>query len=48
MKWELYFYLFFFLDLGLVGGCISTQYGCCPNGVTAASGPNQEGCDRGR
>ncbi|XP_065198427.1 mucin-5AC-like isoform X1 [Sycon ciliatum] len=28
----------------LIGGCAGTQYGCCPDGTTAASGPNQLGC----
>jgi hypothetical protein len=28
-------------DLPKVGGCVSTQYGCCPDGKTAAS---QYGC----
>ncbi|KAK0055883.1 extensin [Biomphalaria pfeifferi] len=27
-----------------VGGCISTRYGCCPDGRTAASGYGNEGC----
>ena len=25
-------------------GCASTQYGCCEDEFTAASGPNYEGC----
>ena len=28
----------------LIGGCGSTQFGCCDDGTTSASGPNGEGC----
>ena len=24
----------------LIGGCKGTQYGCCPDGITARGGPN--------
>ena len=29
---------------GDYGDCEDTTYGCCADGVTAASGPNQRGC----
>lgn len=25
-------------------GCLGTTYGCCPDQVTIATGPNNEGC----
>ncbi|PVD25718.1 hypothetical protein C0Q70_13378 [Pomacea canaliculata] len=28
----------------VTGDCTSRVYGCCPDGVTAARGPNMEGC----
>ena len=28
----------------LVGGCKSTEFGCCPDGITAAEGPNYLNC----
>ena len=48
IKCELYIYLFSFLDLPVIGGCAGTRYGCCPNGETAALGPNNKGCNLGR
>uniref|UniRef100_A0A3B1JZE9 Papilin, proteoglycan like sulfated glycoprotein n=1 Tax=Astyanax mexicanus TaxID=7994 RepID=A0A3B1JZE9_ASTMX len=31
-------------NTGLVPHCRQTQYGCCPDGRTAASGPRNQGC----
>ena len=31
-------------NLLLVGGCKSTEFGCCPDGITAAEGPNYLNC----
>jgi len=31
----------------IVGGCATTQFGCCPGSKKAASGPNYAGCEGG-
>ncbi len=44
--WKINKYIFVYVldNLILIGGCKGTEHGCCPDGVTAAEGPEYLGC----
>lgn len=37
-------YPFFFLVIRMFSACNMSDFGCCPDNITFATGPNLEGC----